>query len=79
MMESSEKINRLLQDDWEIHGDAQCLCLLAREHILSMQRAIRHVGRYTSDQWARQYIEWRIFGDSEQAAIISREKHDERT
>lgn len=33
-MNADEKLKRLLQDDWEIHGDPQQLCLIAREEIL---------------------------------------------
>lgn len=38
-MESSERLKRLLQDDWEIHGDPKGLLLLLREMYLSDETA----------------------------------------
>lgn len=72
-MESSEKIERLLKDDWEIHGDPKSLCLLLRDHVLATQRMIEYVAEITNDEWAKQYIQWRIKSKNEQAAIVLEE------
>lgn len=33
-MTPHEKLKRVLQDDWEIHGDPKQLCLILREQLL---------------------------------------------
>ena len=32
-MDSKQKLERFMQDDWEIHGDAKELCLVLKEEI----------------------------------------------
>jgi hypothetical protein len=36
-MDSEQKLERLLRNDWEIQGDAKQLCLIAREELLARQ------------------------------------------
>jgi hypothetical protein len=40
-MNSEEKLKRVLQDEWEIHGDAKQLCLLLREEVFRLREAIK--------------------------------------
>ncbi len=72
-MESSEKIERLLKDDWEINGDPKSLCLLLRDYILAWKRMVDHVAKNTKDEWASQYLQWRMRSKAEQTAIVIEE------
>lgn len=58
-MDSEEKLKRLFQDDWEIHGDPKALLLLLREMYLDISKMIDYVGNHTNDQWAKEYIKFR--------------------
>lgn len=40
-LNSEEKLKRVLQDDWEIHGDAKQLCLILRDEVLRLREAIK--------------------------------------
>lgn len=33
-MQASEKLERALQDEWELHGDPKQLCMILREELL---------------------------------------------
>ena len=52
-MDSTEKLKRLLQDDWEIHGDPKQLCLILREELLrrSLTDAEREALKHLVDFW----------------------------
>lgn len=58
-MDAEEKLKRLLQNDWEIHGEPKELLLLLREMYLDQAKMIDYVGNHTKDQWAKEYIKYR--------------------
>lgn len=60
-MNAEEKIKRLLQDDWEIHGDPKLLLRILREMHLSLRRTAGYVANHTNDQWAKDYLKAKLF------------------
>lgn len=62
-MDAEEKVKRLLQDDWEIHGEPQELLLLIRSLYLQLRSTAGYVANHTSDKWAKDYLKWKMFHD----------------
>jgi hypothetical protein len=50
---SEEKLKRLLQDEWEIHGDTKQLCMILRDeiHKRRMTEAEREALNHLVDFW----------------------------